>query len=93
MIETVDALIDALGGSAALGAALGIGRTAVEMWSTRGFVPNGWHFRLFVLCCRHSIRVSPAVFDLSREDFDCLVKYAKTAADPAAPKVAARRAG
>lgn len=80
-IETVDELVAALGGSTEVGELLGLGRTAVEMWSTRGFIPNGWHLRLFLECGHRGLAVSPGLLDLPDDAFEH-VKFVQHGAKP-----------
>jgi hypothetical protein len=70
LIMSIDGLVAALGGPAEVGDLLGIGRTGVENWSARRYIPNGWHLRLFLICCERKISVDPKLFDLQPRAFD-----------------------
>lgn len=81
MINTIDGLVDALGGAKAVanrlgceqiaGAGrLGCKRNAVAMWSVRGFIPPGWHHRLFVMIWERRLCVDPQLFDMPPDGFD-----------------------
>lgn len=75
MITTIPGLINALGGAASLANELGVERQAVAMWVVRGFVPNAWHMRLFLLCCERTIALAPSLFDLPGSAFDVVSRY------------------
>lgn len=47
MIDTVDGLIDALGGTGAVADWAELDASAVSHWRRLNVIPPGWHFRLF----------------------------------------------
>jgi hypothetical protein len=70
MIHSISALIDALGGRVEVAKYLGIIPEAVSNWHTRGFIPTGWHLRLYLECQRRGLSVAPSVFELPPAAFD-----------------------
>lgn len=73
-LESIQDVIDALGGPSALADMLDVTQQAVSMWKVRGEIPAGWHYRLHVEALRRGHQIDPAVFGL----FDPLVKAAVT---------------
>ncbi len=71
-ITDVSGLVEALGGRVEVAKLLGIGGTAVSMWSERG-IPTGWHLRLAIECGRRGLTIDPALFDLPAGALDGLV--------------------
>ena len=49
MIDTIEKLVDALDGPAALAKILGCTSQNISMWSVREEIPVGWHYRLHLL--------------------------------------------
>lgn len=72
-IRTPEQLIDALGGPTAVGDWAGITPGAVGNWAERG-IPPGWHLRLLVEIKRRRLRYDPALFGLSSEQADILLR-------------------
>ena len=56
VIETPSALIDALGGTAALAARLGVGRSAVSNWRREG-IPRSRHYEMARIAEGSGLRV------------------------------------
>lgn len=71
-VNTIDGLIEALGGPAQLGDALGIGAAAVCNWKARGWIPPSWHLRLLIELRALSLSVDPALLECSPEQFQVL---------------------
>jgi len=67
-INTIDELIDALGGDTEVALWLGISQPAVAMWKSRGQIGAGWHLRLLAEVRRRGLTVSPEVFGLDEGD-------------------------
>lgn len=67
-INTIDELVDALGGDTKVGRWLGISQPAVAAWKLRNHVPPGWHMRLLAELTRRGYSVNPEVFGLSEDD-------------------------
>ena len=66
-IETAYGLIEALGGAHACAEDLGVSPASVEKWAISGFIPNGWHLRLFGKVAAMRKTVSPTVFGFDDE--------------------------
>ena len=79
-IETIDHLIDELGGPSEIGRWLNIGSNAVTNWSLRGEVPSGWHLRIYIELCKRGRTVNPAVFGLTDEEAAPLMHRGRMAA-------------
>lgn len=71
-IDTIDSLIDELGGAKRLGERLGITQEAVSNWRARREIPPGWHLRLLIDVARRGKRVDPSVFGLTTDDMEAL---------------------
>lgn len=67
-INSIDELIDALGGDTEVGLWLGISQPAVAMWKSRGQIGAGWHLRLLAEVRRRGLTVNPEVFGLNEGD-------------------------
>lgn len=68
-VETLDALIAALGGPSAVGKMFGYGHTAVSNWLAKGRLPDrvSIHTRLREEAARMDLQVDEAVWSPSRE--------------------------
>lgn len=64
-INTIDDLVDALGGDSVLAESLGISQPAVANWKVRQQIGAGWHMRLFARLAELGMTVNPTVFGLS----------------------------
>lgn len=71
-IETVEDLVREFGGPTEMSKWTGTGQSGVSNWITRGYVPPGWHLRVLIEAGRRGWTISPAVFDLSEDDFAVL---------------------
>lgn len=68
-INTIDELVEELGGDTAVARQFGITQPAVANWKIRGNIGPGWHMRLYAeLRGRHKT-VNPNVFGMSEEEF------------------------
>jgi hypothetical protein len=67
-INSIDELVDALGGPKAIATWLGISQAAVSLWKSRGHIPPGWHIRLYAAALRRGKSVNPAVFGIDPQD-------------------------
>lgn len=67
-INSVDELIDELGGPLELARELDISQPAVSQWKSRG-IGTGWHMLLYAKAIRRGKTVCPAVFGLTEEEF------------------------
>lgn len=56
---TENDLIDALGGSGAVGRLLGVSGPAVSNWKARGEIPARHHYRLYLICQERGIDWQP----------------------------------
>ena len=70
-LETVDAVIDALGEGRTAGANnrivaawLGLNASAVCNWRERESIPSGWHLRFYLEAQRRGFEIDPCVFGL-----------------------------
>lgn len=63
-VSSITELVAALGGTAKAARWAGVTQAAISHWTTRGFIPAGWHLRLFLEAERQEIEVDPAVFGL-----------------------------
>jgi len=68
-ITSIEGLVDALGGTGPTAEFIGREDSAVSNWKARGFIPPGWHLRLFLELSRRGFTVAPSVFDLTEDDF------------------------
>jgi len=62
MLKSVDEVIDALGGTAAAAAVLGMSRNGVSTWRARGRIPPDSFKIISEELCKRRLRASPAVF-------------------------------
>lgn len=62
MLETVEAVIEALGGNAATASLLGVRQSAVSNWKVRGQVPSHRYFAIAAALRSVNKEVSPVVF-------------------------------
>lgn len=67
-IETIDQLIEKLGGDTVVAGMFDISQPAVANWKVRGQIAAGWHLRLLAISREKGLRVSPAVFGLGEKD-------------------------
>lgn len=67
-IQTIEQLIEALGGPVILGRKFGISQEAVSNWGSRGNIPGGWHVQLYAMAAREGLTIDPAIFKLTEED-------------------------
>ena len=67
-INTIDELIDELGGGSAVGRWLGITPEAVSMWKARGNIAPGWHMRLAAAVGRKGKTINPEVFGMTEDE-------------------------
>lgn len=63
-INTIDELIDSLGGDTEVARWLDISQPAVAMWKLRNQISAGWHLRLLAEVRRRELTVNPSVFGL-----------------------------
>jgi hypothetical protein len=49
MIDSIEKLVDAFEGPTKLGQILGCTSQNISLWSLRGEIPPGWHYRLHLL--------------------------------------------
>ena len=76
-ISTITGLVDAFGGATEVAEFLGISAAAVSNWSLRGYIPTGWHLRLYLEGQKRGFSFAPEVFDLVGEFPDGVVPPAK----------------
>lgn len=68
MLDTIEAVIDALGGDTAVAKWLDISQPAVANWKVRGHIPRGWHYRLVLRLQRMGYAIAPEVLGLTDDD-------------------------
>lgn len=68
-INTIEELIDELGGSSELARQLDLSQSAVAQWKVRGHISDGWHMRLFADVKRRGKSVAPEVFGMTEDEF------------------------
>jgi hypothetical protein len=68
-INSIEELIEALGGDTAVAGMFGISQPAVANWKARGQIATGWHMRLYAEVRRMGLSINPAVFGLTEEEF------------------------
>lgn len=66
-IETVAQLVAAFGGTSALAGWADVVPSTVSNWKEQGYIPPGWHLRLYLECEQRGLRVSPDLFGLKDE--------------------------
>lgn len=62
MLKSVEAVIDALGGTAAAADLLGMSRNAISTWKARGKIPSDNFMLVVDELDKRRARVSPTVF-------------------------------
>jgi hypothetical protein len=67
-IETVYGLIEAFGGMDAFAEELDVSPDSVRDWAIHGYIPNGWHLRLFAKVCALDKTIAPSVFGFRDDD-------------------------
>lgn len=73
-INSIEELIDALGGDTVLASELGISQPGVGNWKVRGFIPPGWHMRLFAELRKRGQTMNPEVFGMTEDEFGPLAE-------------------
>lgn len=71
-INSIESLIEALGGPTVVGNEFGLSQEAVSNWSARGNIAGGWHLLLYAKARRKNLTVNPKVFNLSERDVEGL---------------------
>lgn len=66
-INSIDELVNALGGDTKVARWLGISQPAVAAWKARNHIPPGWHMRLLADLTKRGMTVNPEVFGLSED--------------------------
>lgn len=62
MLETVDQIIEALGGTNKVAAALGVGPSAISNWKARGRIPSEQYFVIKSALHAGGKEPAPAIF-------------------------------
>lgn len=71
-INSIDQLIEALGGPSELGQEFDISQEAVSNWIARNNIPGGWHVQLYAMAGRKGLTVAPKVFRLTEKQVEGL---------------------
>ena len=66
IITSVDQLVDAWGGTNKFAEWADVGPSAVSNWKAQGYVPEGYHLRLFLDARARGLEVGPSLFGLKR---------------------------
>ena len=69
-IRNIHDLVTAFGGSGKFAEWLGVTGSYVSNMLARGYLPGGFHMRVYVELRRRSLTVSPELFDLEPDDAD-----------------------
>lgn len=59
MLQTVEKVIDELGGSAKVAELVGVGVSAVSMAKSRNHFPHAWRMRLWEEASRRGLEIAP----------------------------------
>lgn len=65
-ISTVDDLVDAFGGTGEFAQWLDVGPSTVSNWRALGYVPNGYHLKVFLEAIERGHVLAPSVFGFKR---------------------------
>lgn len=84
-INSIDELIERLGGPTVIGEKFGISQEAVSNWSVRGNIGGSRHVQLLAMTRRKGLSVNPIVFGLNEKDVEGLFQ-SETEKAPARPK-------
>lgn len=76
-IRNIHDLVDAFGGSGKFADWLGVTVSYVSNMLARGYLPGGFHMRVYVELRRRELSVSPELFDLEPDDADFFVKLSR----------------
>lgn len=71
-IETVEEVVDALGGDTKVADWLGISQPAVAAWKSRESIPGGWHLRIYARLLTMGLECDPKVFGLTVDEASIL---------------------
>jgi hypothetical protein len=69
-IRNIHDLVTAFGGSGKFADWLGVTGSYVSNMLARGYLPGGFHMRVYVELKRRGLTVSPELFDLEPDDAD-----------------------
>ena len=78
MITTVGALVETLGGTAAIAEWLDVEMSAVSNWKRDNHLPAGWHLRFWLEIERRGLPVSRRIFGLPDDTGDMSRPLART---------------
>ena len=67
-IRTIDELVEALGGPSYVAEWAGTELSAISNWKRRGFIPQGWHLRMWIEVRKRGLDVDPSLFEVSEDD-------------------------
>lgn len=66
-INSIDELVDELGGPTKLAVAYGYTPANISNWSLRGYIPPSWHLRLYLELRARGLTAHPDLFELTDE--------------------------
>ncbi len=61
-ISTVDQLVDAFGGTGRFADWCDVGPSTVSNWKALGYVPSGYHLRIYLEAMARGLELSPRLF-------------------------------
>lgn len=70
VIETIDELIDAMGGTGEAARWAGTTDACVSNWRAREYLPSGYHLRALIWMNEHSYKAAPSLFGLNDGDVE-----------------------
>ena len=68
MLQTVEQVIDELGGSAKVAALIGVGISAVSNAKARNHLPHAWRMRLWQEAKKRNFEIEPNLIGLDGEE-------------------------
>lgn len=71
-VNSIEQLVEVLGGPTVLGEEFGITQEAVSNWGTRVNIPGSWHLQLLAMVSRKRLTVNPKVFNLTEKQMEGL---------------------
>jgi len=61
-ISTVDQLVDAFGGTGRFADWCDVGPSTVSNWKALGYIPSGYHLRIYLEALSRGLQLSPRLF-------------------------------
>ncbi|MEQ8822769.1 MAG: hypothetical protein RIC14_00165 [Filomicrobium sp.] len=73
-ILTIEELVRELGGREEIALRFGIVPGNISNWEAQGYIPQGWHLRLWLWAVDKGLDVHPHVFDMREDAFAPIAK-------------------